>query len=58
MVAVMSACPRQAQAEIRESVERLAAAWRGVGASVVVDRTRFLEDDNDDKNLDTITRHI
>jgi hypothetical protein len=49
MVAATSAHPRQAQAEIRDAVERLAAAWRGVGASVVVDKTRFLEDDNDDK---------
>ncbi len=36
---------RDARAELRESVERLAEAWRGVGASVVIDKTRFLEDD-------------
>lgn len=40
----------EAQAELRDSVQRLAEAWRGVGASVVVDKTRFLEDDSDDKS--------
>jgi hypothetical protein len=37
-----------ARAELREAVERVADAWRAVGASVAVDRTRFLTDDNDD----------
>jgi len=49
MVAGTSTHPREARAELRESVERLAQAWRGVGASVVIDKTRFLEDDSDDK---------
>jgi hypothetical protein len=40
---------RDAHAELRESVERLAEAWRAVGASVVVDKTRFLNDDTDDQ---------
>ena len=38
----------RAGAQLRASVERLAEAWRGVGASVVVDRPRFLNDDDDD----------
>jgi hypothetical protein len=38
-----------ARAELRESVERLADAWRAVGASVVIDRTRFLDDSSDDR---------
>jgi hypothetical protein len=49
IVAGTSAHPRDARAELRESVERLAAAWRAAGASVVVDKTRFLEDDSNDK---------
>lgn len=40
---------REARAELHESVERLAEAWRGVGASVVIDRTRFLNDDSGDQ---------
>jgi hypothetical protein len=40
----------EARAELRASVERLAQAWRDVGASVVLDKTRFLEDDSDDKS--------
>lgn len=40
---------RDARAELRESVERLAEAWRGVGASVVIDRSRFLVEESDDK---------
>jgi hypothetical protein len=49
VVAGAASHPREAHAELRESVERLAEAWRAVGASVVVDKTRFLEDDSDDK---------
>jgi hypothetical protein len=41
--------PRIARAELREAVERVADAWRGVGAAVVVDKTRFLTDDSDDQ---------
>jgi hypothetical protein len=37
------------RAELRESSARLADAWRGVGASVVVDRTRFLDEGSDDQ---------
>jgi hypothetical protein len=33
------------RAEVREAAERVAAAWRAVGASVVVDKPRFLNDD-------------
>jgi hypothetical protein len=40
---------QDARAELRESVERLAEAWRAVGASVVVDRSRFLDDGSDDQ---------
>ena len=38
-----------ARAELRESAERLAEAWRGVGASVVIDKTRFLVEESDDQ---------
>jgi hypothetical protein len=34
-----------ASAQLHASIDRVAQAWRGVGASVVVDRTRFLNDD-------------
>jgi hypothetical protein len=34
-----------ARAQLHTSTDRLAETWRGVGASVVVDRTRFLNDD-------------
>jgi hypothetical protein len=36
---------RIAGAQLHASIDRLAEAWRGVGASVVVDKTRFLNDD-------------
>jgi hypothetical protein len=39
----------QARAELHDSVERLAEAWRGVGAAVVIDKPRFLEDDRGDQ---------
>jgi hypothetical protein len=39
-----------AHAELREAVQRLADAWREVGAAVVVDRSRFLEEDRDDQH--------
>jgi len=35
----------EGRAGLRESGERLAEAWRGAGAEVVVDRTRFLDQD-------------
>lgn len=35
--------------DLRESARRVAEAWRGAGASVVVDRTRFLNDGNDER---------
>ena len=44
----VTAFPGSAHAELHESVERVADAWRAVGASVVVDKTRFLTDDSDD----------
>jgi hypothetical protein len=34
-----------AHAQLHASVDRLAEAWRGVGASVIVDKPRFLNDD-------------
>ncbi len=40
---------RAARAELQETVERVAEAWRAVGAAVAVDKTRFLTDDNDDQ---------
>jgi hypothetical protein len=43
-LAVETAAP-SACAEVREAAERVAGAWRAVGASVVVDKTRFLNDD-------------
>jgi hypothetical protein len=39
-----------AHAELREAVQRLADAWREVGAAVVVERSRFLGDDRDDQH--------
>ena len=39
------ASTRGAGAQLHASIDRLAQAWRGVGASVVVDRSRFLNDD-------------
>jgi hypothetical protein len=39
-----------AYAELPESVQRVADAWRGVGAAVAVDKSRFLEDDRDDRH--------
>jgi hypothetical protein len=38
-----------ARGELRESIQRVAEAWRAVGASVVVDRSRFLTDETDDQ---------
>jgi hypothetical protein len=38
-----------ARAELRESSARVADAWRSVGASVVIDKTRFLDDGSDDQ---------
>jgi hypothetical protein len=40
---------RTARANLHEAVERVADAWRGVGAAVALDKTRFLTDDNDDQ---------
>jgi hypothetical protein len=40
---------RTSRADLREAVERVAEAWRGVGAAVALDKTRFLTDDNDDQ---------
>jgi len=37
------------RADLRDAVERVAEAWRGVGAAVAVNKTRFLTDDNDDQ---------
>lgn len=54
-LAVAGAAPRVAHAELRESAERLADAWRGVGASVVVDKTRFLDEERDDKRPIVVT---
>jgi hypothetical protein len=36
---------RVAGAQLHASIDRLADTWRGVGASVIVDKTRFLNDD-------------
>jgi hypothetical protein len=36
---------RDARAQVWEAAARVADAWRGVGASVVVDKTRFFNDD-------------
>ncbi|MGD0679477.1 MAG: hypothetical protein ABSC94_29150 [Polyangiaceae bacterium] len=40
-----------AQTELRHAVERIASAWRAVGATVLVDDTHFL---NDDETLSVI----
>ncbi len=47
-VALAAAWPAVARAEIHEAAERVAEAWRGTGASVALDRTRFLTDESDD----------
>lgn len=48
--AVMAAAyAAPAHGELRESIQRVAEAWRAVGASVVVDRSRFLTDETDDQ---------
>jgi hypothetical protein len=39
----------EAHGELRESIQRLAEAWRAVGASVAIDKTRFLTDETDDQ---------
>jgi hypothetical protein len=44
------AWPGVAKADLHEAVERIAEAWRGVGAAVNVDKTRFLIDENDDQH--------
>jgi hypothetical protein len=36
---------RDSYAQLHQSIERIADAWRGVGAAVVVDKTRFLNED-------------
>jgi hypothetical protein len=43
------ASARASRADLRDAVDRVAEAWRAVGAAVAVDRTRFLTDDNDDQ---------
>lgn len=48
LACLMPAGPARA-AELRDTVDRLADAWRAVGASVVVDKPRFLDDDSDDR---------
>jgi mRNA-degrading endonuclease toxin of MazEF toxin-antitoxin module len=48
-LAALFALVREASAELHEAVERVAETWRGVGAAVALDKTRFLTDDNDDQ---------
>ncbi|MDP9001718.1 MAG: hypothetical protein M3O46_16585, partial [Myxococcota bacterium] len=49
-VAVLAAVhPGRARAQLHEGAERIADGWRAVGATVAVERTRFLTDDNDDQ---------
>ena len=45
IAAAVLAGPRAADAQLHASVDRLAEAWRAVGAAVVVDRSRFLNED-------------
>ena len=45
MVIAMSGGESVAHAQLHSSIDRLAETWRGVGASVVVDKPRFLNDD-------------
>jgi hypothetical protein len=50
--AVLAACATlasEARADLRESADRIAEAWRAVGASVVIDKPRFLEEESDDR---------
>src|ERR1700722_11380468 len=39
-----------ARAELHDEAQRLAEAWRAVGASVVVDRSRFLDEGEPDRD--------
>jgi hypothetical protein len=41
----LAASEGAAAAQLRASIDRLAETWRAVGASVAVDKTRFLNDD-------------
>ncbi|HLK40016.1 MAG TPA: hypothetical protein VKU41_24840, partial [Polyangiaceae bacterium] len=45
VVAVAISVASPASAQLRESIDRVADAWRAAGGAVVVDRTRFLNDD-------------
>ncbi|HEY6461265.1 MAG TPA: hypothetical protein VIY73_13965, partial [Polyangiaceae bacterium] len=50
--AALAACATlagEARADLRESADRIAEAWRAVGASVVIDKPRFLEEESDDR---------
>jgi len=49
-VAVALTTTNPANADLHEAVQRLAEAWRAVGASVVVDKSRFLADDRDERH--------
>ena len=49
-VAVVLTTTNPANADLHEAVQRLAEAWRAVGASVVVDKSRFLADDRDERH--------
>jgi hypothetical protein len=51
LAAAIAIYPGRAHAELHEAVERLAEAWRAVGASVAIDRTRFLTDDSDQRPI-------
>jgi hypothetical protein len=45
MAIALCGAERVAGAQLHSSIDRLAETWRSVGASVVVDKTRFLNDD-------------
>ena len=53
VVAAMLLAAADARADLRDEAARLAEAWRAVGASVVIDRTRFLAEDEPDRD-----RHV
>ncbi len=55
VAAAVVAYAAAARAELHEAVERVAEAWRAVGAAVAVDKTRFLTDDSDDQRPVVIT---
>src|SRR5580692_4596495 len=54
VVAALSARSAPARADLSDEAQRLAEAWRAVGASVVVDKPRFLDEGEPDRDRHTV----